>query len=414
MIRLLLSLTLCSALGSSLLANDPVEDKSSWPQWRGPTRDCKVEGTAWPAKLPAEMIPVWRKELSDSYSGPIVSPDKVFVTETAEKKYEVVRALDRETGEEIWSVKWDGAMSVPFFAASNGSWIRSTPAWDGERLYVGGIRGVMVCLNANTGAEIWRKDFVKEFGASMEQFGFVCSPVIKGDFLFVQCCAGLLKIEKTTGKVAWRAMSESGGMMGGSFSSPVIATVLGKEQLVAQSRSTLAGIDMESGKILWSKPIPSFRGMNILTPTVIGDSVFTSSYKNKSWMFDVKPGGSAMSLNDKWTNNTAAYMSSPVVIDGHIYMHLQNSRFTCVDAATGETKWTSSTFGKYWSMVTQGDKILALDQRGELLLINATPEKFDLVDRKKVSKQPTWAHLAVADDMIFIRELKAQAAYRWK
>ena len=120
-----------------------------------------------------------------------------------------------------------------------------------------------------------------------------------------------------------------------------------------------------------------------------------------------------MSLSQKWTNRKAAYMSSPVVIDGHIYMHLQNQRFTCVDAATGETKWTTSPFGKYWSMVTQGSKILALDERGELLLINATPEKFDLLDKKKVSQQPTWAHLAVADDMIFIRELKAQAVYKW-
>ena len=413
MTRALLSCVLCSAICGSVFANEPLEDKSSWPQWRGPNRDCKVEGPVWPDKFPDEMKPVWRKELPDSYSGPIVSPDRVFVTGTLDKKYEVVRALDRSSGEQLWSVQWDGAMSVPRFAAANGSWIRSTPAWDGERLYVGGIRGVMVCLNADNGDEIWRKDFVKEFNASMETFGFVCSPVVKGDHLFVQCCAGLLKLDKKTGDVVWRAMAESGGMMGGAFSSPVIATVAGKEQLIAQSRSTLAGIDMGAGKVLWSKKIPAFRGMNILTPTVVGDSVFTSSYQNASWMYDLGGSGAAMSLSQKWTNRKAAYMSSPVVIDGHIYMHLQNQRFTCVDAATGETKWTTSPFGKYWSMVTQGSKILALDERGELLLINATPEKFDLLDKNKVSQQPTWAHLAVADDMIFIRELKAQAVYKW-
>ena len=409
--RVLLSCVLCSAIFGSVFASEPLEDKSSWPQWRGPNRDCKVEGPAWPDKFPAEMKPVWRKELPDSYSGPIVSPDRVFVTGTVDKKYEVVRALDRSTGKQIWSTQWDGAMSVPFFAARNGSWIRSTPAWDGERLYVGGIRGVMVCLNAESGDEIWRKDFVKEFNASMEKFGFVCSPVIKGDHLFVQCCAGLLKLDKKTGAVTWRAMAESGGMMGGAFSSPVIATVAGKEQLIAQSRTTLAGIDMDSGKVLWSKPIPNSRGMNILTPTVVGDSVFTSSHSHDAWMFKVQAGAEP---TQSWVNRSNAYMSSPVVVKGHIYMHLQNRRVTCIDAATGETKWvTGKRFGQYWSMVTQGNKILALDERGELLLINATPEKFDVLDQKKVSQQPTWAHLAVVDDMIFIRELKAQAVYKW-
>ncbi len=388
-------------------------DTSVWPQWRGPNRDCVVDGPSWPERLPDKMTPLWRVELGDSYSGPIVSPDKVFVTETVDKKFEVVRALDRATGKELWNKKWTGAMNVPFFAASNGSWIRSTPVWDGERLYVGGIRGVMVCLNAETGEELWRKDFVKESKANMEQFGFVCSPLVRGDFLFTQCCSGLLKVEKKTGRTVWTAMSESGGMMGGSFSSPVVATVGGRDQLVVQSRSTLAGIDMDTGNVLWSKPIPAFRGMNILTPTVVGDSVFTSSYQNAAWMFDVQTSGTGMALASRWTSKSKAYMSSPVVIDGHIYMHLQNNRFTCIDAATGKTKWTTTPFGKYWSMVTQGDKILALDQRGELLLINATPEKFDLVDRRKISRQPTWAHLAVAGDMIFVRELKAQAAYRW-
>ena len=373
-----------------------------------------MAGPAWPEKLPAEMKPVWRTELGDSYSGPIVTTDRVFVTETSGRKFEIVRALDRATGEEIWKSQWEGSMTVPPFASANGSWIRSTPTWDGERLYVGGIRGVMVCLNATNGEEIWRKDFVEEFKANMETFGFVCSPVVHGDYLFTQCCAGLLKIEKATGKTVWRALPESGGMMGGSFSSPVIATVAGKEQLVAQSRSTLAGIDMDSGKVIWSQAIPAFRGMNILTPTIVGDSVFTSSYRQGAWMYDVKGGGSAMSLEEKWKSRTQAYMSSPVVVDGYIYMHLQNGRFTCIDAASGETKWTTSPFGKYWSMVVQGKKILALDERGELLLINANPEKFDLIDRRKISTQPTWAHLAVAGDMIFVRELKAQAAYKWQ
>ncbi|REJ67212.1 MAG: hypothetical protein DWQ31_12020 [Planctomycetota bacterium] len=66
-------------------------------------------------------------------------------------------------------------------------------------------------------------------------------------------------------------------------------------------------------------------------------------------------------------------MSSPVVYDGHVYLHLRNQWFICIDLASGETKWTTQPFGRYWNMVAAGEKILALDERGELLLIRPIP-----------------------------------------
>jgi len=67
-----------------------------------------------------------------------------------------------------------------------------------------------------------------------------------------------------------------------------------------------------------------------------------------------------------------------------------------VHLTTGEQQWTTQPYGQYWSLVAQHDRILALDQRGELLLIRATPEKFDLLDTRKISNQETWGHLAVS------------------
>ena len=40
----------------------------------------------------------------------------------------------------MWKAEWPGAMSVAFMAKRNGDWIRSTPAYDGDSLYVAGIR----------------------------------------------------------------------------------------------------------------------------------------------------------------------------------------------------------------------------------------------------------------------------------
>ena len=116
----------------------------------------------------------------------------------------------------------------------------------------------------------------------------------------------------------------------------------------------------------------------------------------------------------KWENRATGYMSSPVIIGKHIYLHMRNQRFTCIDLETGESKWTTKPYGKYWSLITNGKQILALDERGDLMLINANPEEFELLESRKVSSESAWAHLAVSDQQIFVRGLNSLTCYGWE
>lgn len=385
-----------------------------WNQWRGPTRDGQAQGDPWPDRLSGESLrQIWRIAMGPSYSGPVVSESMVFTTETVDEKRERVRALDRATGSQVWEASWDGALSVPFFAKANGDWIRSTPAFDGQRLYVAGMRDVLVCLDGASGSVVWRFDFPSELKTPLPAFGFVCSPLVDGNHVFVQAGAAVCKLDKSDGTLIWRSLDDSGGMWGSAFSSPIVREIAGQRQLLVQTRQKLAGVDLDSGDVLWSQPIEAFRGMNILTPTVHGDDVFTSAYGGKSQLFRLVSSGESTEAREQWMNRSTGYMSSPIVIGRHVYMHLRNQRFTCIDLDTGKTCWTSKPFGKYWSMVANGDRILALDEQGVLLLIRANPDTFDLVDSRQVSDDPTWAHLAVCGNTIFIRELHALAAYSW-
>jgi outer membrane protein assembly factor BamB len=414
-------LQVVSALGlvgaTALRAAEP-EVFGTWPQWRGPTRDSQIpRSPSWPEKLTDDNFKQeWRVELGPSYSGPIVATDRVFVTETVDAKREVVRALDRTSGKELWRQEWDGALKVPFFAASNGSWIRATPALDGDTLYVAGMRDVLVALDTQTGKERWRIDFVAEFKSPLPAFGFVSSPLIVGDHVYVQAGASLVKLDKQTGKVVWRTLEDGGGMWGSAFSSPFyVKSLAGQEQLLVQTREKLAGVDLAAGKELWSQKIPAFRGMNILTPTTWQDHVFTSSYGGQSLLFKLdQAADEGLALEETWINKTQGYMSSPVVWEDHVYLHLKNQRFTCIDLKTGKEAWTTRPYGKYWSMIAQGDRALALDERGILLLLHLTPEKFDLLAERKVSDQESWAHLAIAGDQVFIRDLQGLTTFRWR
>ena len=408
--RLLVLLAAMTVGHPSVGAGEPTS--ATWPQWRGPTRDGRVSGGAWPERLDADSLQrLWRVPLGPSYSGPIVAEDRVFVTETVDRNSEVVRALDRATGKEIWRTEWPGSLSVPFFAKANGDWIRATPAYDGESLFVAGMRDVLVCLDADTGARRWRVDFPTEFGSALPSFGFVCSPLVTGDAVYVQAGAAFVKVDTRTGTVVWRTLQDSGGMSGSAFSSPIEASIAGEAQLLVQTRTALASVEPETGTVLWSRVVPAFRGMNILTPSVVGDTVFTSSYGGGSFLFRVARSGNGFRVDELWKGKTQAYMSTPVVLDGFAFLHLRNQRFTCIDMKTGQSTWTTRPYGKYWSLVAQGDRILALDERGELRLIRANPRKFELLGELKVSDSSTWAHLAVAGDRIFIRDLGAITAY---
>jgi outer membrane protein assembly factor BamB len=399
----------------SLVALNATAEVSTWPQWRGPHRDGQVSGPAWPERLDTNHLrQVWRVELGPSYSGPIVGTDRVFATESKDKRFEVVTALERSTGKELWRAQWEGAMSVPFFAKSNGDWVRSTPALDGDRLYVAGMRDVMVCLDTRDGKEVWRKDFVKELGTLLPDFGFVCSPLIDGDAVYVQAAASFVRLNKHTGEVVWRTLKDKGGMWGSAFSSPIIARLAGQRQLLVQTREQLAGVNLADGKVLWSQPVKAYQGMNILTPVACNDTLFTSTYGGKTIGFKVTQAEGRFEVIQSWTHKAQGYMSTPVVINGVAYEHLKSQRMMAIEVETGKELWTASEgFGKYASLVAQGDRILALDQRGLLYLLRANPKQFELLDKRRLNDAESWAHLAVAGNDLFVRELNALAAYRW-
>ncbi len=77
-------------------------------------------------------------------------------------------------------------------------------------------------------------------------------------------------------------------------------------------------------------------------------------------------------------------------------------------------EWTSSSIAdENWSMVASGGRLLALSEAGELYLIAANTEEYEVLDVIEVAESETWAHLAVDGDQVLIRELDGLTAYTW-
>ncbi|XZE43726.1 PQQ-binding-like beta-propeller repeat protein [Pirellulaceae bacterium SH467] len=403
-----------SVVGGASIAATPrllFADRLEWPTWRGPDRNGAVQGD-WPDSLDEKCLSaLWNRPLGDSYSGPVASGDLVFTTESKAGK-EFVYALALADGEVRWRVEWKGALNVPFFAARNGNWIRATPATDGKTLFVGGIRDVLVALDAATGEEKWRIDFAERFG-KVPDFGMVCSPIIDGKHLYIQAGKGLHKLQCDDGTILWSSLQDAGDMMtSGAFSSPIIGEFNGVRQLLVQTRTLLAGVNLESGEPYWKYEVAAFRGMNILTPTLWKNALFTSSYGGRSLLIDVEENRTP---KVRWENKIEGYMSSPVVLGDHLYMHLRNQRFACLDLSTGKEAWISKPFGEYWSLVTNGERILALDQDGTLRLIQHNPLKFQVISERALTtnEEEAWAHVGLLDGKVMVRSQKGMTVYNW-
>ena len=312
----------CLLLTGSCWANS-----QDWPQWRGLTRDGASPGKSWPGSLDeASLKSLWKVDLEPSYSGPVIQDGTIFTTETANQEREVVRAFSLASGEQQWTTEWEGMMRVPFFAKANGSWIRSTPATDGERLFVAGMRDVLVCLDATSGSELWRLDFVDKFGTDLPSFGFVCSPLLTNESVIVQAGASVVALSKKDGSILWRSLEDGGGMNGSAFSSPIIREVNGVRQLLVQTRTELCGLDPDRGTVLWKQKIPAFRGMNILTPTVYEDTIFTATYGGKALGIGLQKGEDSWGAETRWE-----------VEDGGLHVFARRHRWACLLASQKPT-----------------------------------------------------------------------------
>jgi outer membrane protein assembly factor BamB len=399
------------AVIAAVLIASPISfaDEAAWNQWRGPTRD-----GVWPGRLPSSLSDldlVWEKQLQPSYSGPVTDGRLVYTTETVDGTYERMTAYDLKTGEVVWKAQWDGAITVPPYAMANGSWIKSTPALAEDSIVVLGMRDEIVCLNAANGQVRWQADLANRFNSRRPPFGGVSSPLIDEGAVYVMAGGATVKLALDDGSTIWRTLADE-GEEDDALSSPVIASLSGERQLVVQTRTRLCGVNLENGSLLWSQPIEAYRNMNILTPTVIGNRLFTAAQRGQSHCFEVRREDGKWLCREVWNQKSQAYMSSPVTDGQTIFMHSSSERLVALDAATGKVLWTGSPMGKYQSLVRNGASMLVLNNEGELLLVGPNREQLSIIDKRKVADD-SWAYLGVFDGGLIVRDLNALKIYRY-
>jgi outer membrane protein assembly factor BamB len=126
----------------------------------------------------------WKTKVGIGLSSPVVSGRSVF-GHSREDEEEVVRAIDIETGQQVWSDRYKASFKLHPAAAVHGKGPRSTPAIHQDSVYTFGMTGVLTCYARHNGRVRWRRDTPKSFSRSQPEYGIATSPVVDGPNVIV-------------------------------------------------------------------------------------------------------------------------------------------------------------------------------------------------------------------------------------
>jgi len=395
-----LPLAACLALASPLFADD-------WPQWRGPARDGVAVGVELPAALPASLGEVWSVEVGTGHASPVVMGQRLYVHARVDGS-EVVRALNLADGTEIWNRSIEVAYTPDDYALIHGRGPKSTPVVSGESICVLGITGVLTCLDRESGEVRWERDFEGRFDRAWPEFGTAMSPAVFGGRLIAHVggkqSGALIAFDLESGEEAWSWTGDSPG-----YSSPVLASLDDVQQIVTQSRSKVVALSPETGKPLWEMPFETDYEQNCVTPLLAGERIIISGLDQGVFALEPRrdPQGSWV-ITTAWKNDTAPmYMSSPVLRDDLLFgmTDKRKGQLFSADLATGEVRWVSEgREGDNAALILAGDRLLVQTTEGELLVGKVVGESWAVEARYAVANSPTWAHPAVVEAGIVIKD----------
>lgn len=379
-----------------------------WNQWRGPSRDGSVPAAAVPSKWPASFKPVWRVEVGEGYSSPVVSRGTVFIHSRRDPE-EVVMAVNLANGKIIWEQKYQADFKKNQYAVQMAKGPNATPLVIGKRLFTLGVTGTLNAWDTATGRNLWSKDFSKTVDTSKMFCGTAASPLEVDGKLIVQVGSDIhggqiLALEPSSGKVAWEWKG-----LGPGYASPVVISLGGTNQIVTLTQGSIVGLAAATGQELWSAPFPDEWHENIVTPLWTGSHLIVSGPRQGTHAFTLAQMNGKWIATEVWKNAAVTmYMSSPVYADGSIFGlgEKKKGQFVALDAKTGTARWmTEGREGEHASLLLTPKHLIYLTNNADLIIADRSATSFTVAKRyDDVTASQTWAMPVFLGSDLLIRD----------
>ncbi len=408
---------------SSSTGLDSNSTQFSFPQFLGPTRDCKTPGPKliadWESNPPEQM---WRQDIGAAWSGFVVSANRA-ITQEQRGENEIVSCYDLLTGKMLWMHSNPGRYDTKI--AGEGP--RATPTIHKKNVYALGATGILNCLELETGKPVWQRniasdaglendDEVDQTGASKKrnkakEWGYSSSPLILEGKVIVSAGGesgkSLLAYNLDSGEPVW-----SGGNSRAGYSSAHTATIHGEEQVLIFNQEELTAHAPKTGSVIWSFEwkvgVP-----HVSMPVILNDNqiLLSLGYGQGSKLVQVTKNEGSYSANELWSSRfMKAKFTNLVSHEGHIY-GLDDGIFACINQEDGRRKWKDGRFG-HGQILMRANHILVMAENGEVILIEASPEEQIELSRFAALDGKTWNPHTLVGEYLLVRNHREAACYK--
>jgi outer membrane protein assembly factor BamB len=379
-----------------------------WTDFRGPNRagvyaETQI-GTDWPA---AGLPRLWKQPVGGGYASFTVAEGRAYTIEQRRDR-EAITAYDVETGRELWAF----AYPALFDEILGGAGPRATPVYHEGLIYSLGARGDLYCLWAKTGKPKWSKNILADNAARNQEWGMAGSPLIVDGIVVVTPGGApgksIVAYDRLSGQPVWRALDDRAG-----YTSPILATLAGRRQIVWISGQRAVGLAPENGALLWEYAFPAQMDMNCSQPVVVDEAsvLLSSSPGPGAALLEITKTGETYAARAVWHNNRMKNkFNSSVLYQGFIY-GFDDAILACIDAKTGELKWKGGRYG-YGQLLLAGGYLVVVTEQGEVVLVQATPEGHRELARFSAIEGRTWNIPAIDNGLLLVRNASEMACFR--
>lgn len=417
---------LFSVVATIAAAQEPLD----WHRWRGP----EMNGMSREKNLPDSWSPkgenlLWRKGEYGTRCSPIVMNDRVYFIcrhkpETTEEGEKTV-CLDAKTGDMVWESVHN--MFLTDAPAERVGWASCVGDPETGNVYSMGLGCLFQCLNGATGEVIWQRPMSEEYGLLSTYGGRTNVPEIFENLVIISGVMTqwgenavpahrLVAFDKLTGEPVWltstRIRPEDT-----TYSTPVFTTLNGQAALVVGAADGACyAIQPRTGKVIWKYDV-SPRGFNT-TPLVVDGNVYCAhAEKNRSNMNVL---GAAFALNGGlageikedqilWKNLARAVSrSSPLLVDGRLYMVEDGGTLLCLDPKTGELVFEKKVGRIMFGSLVYGDgKIYCAEATGNFWIFKPTADGLEQLCRVRLNNEEILSSPAICNGRIYLTTLNA-------
>lgn len=379
---------------------------ADWPQWLGPNRDGVSVEQDWKADL--ENL-LWKKKVGVGFSSVVVADNRVFTLGHNGKKYggqETLSSLHAKTGKLLWSASYP----APLIDYLHEGGPCSTPTIDGDVVYSLSKHGLLHAFDVKNGKKLWEKNMLSLSGMPKPpEWGFSASPYILENKLLIEAGA-TYALDKNTGETIWKSKDYRP-----AYGTPAIFRPNGKAIIAVLKTEGLVLLDPSEGKTLDFVSWETSYRTNASTPIVKGNQLFLSTgYRRGCALFEWKKNKLVKVYENQ---NLSTHMNHAILFENHLYgfdgnVHMAGPKdFVCLNFASGQVQWRETDRGlQVGSLIIAGGRILALGQKGEMVIAKATPEKFKEITREQVMGGKCWTMPVLANGLLYLRNARGDLA----